>query len=204
MNFNQIPTDDVIEKTKNALTSNGFNVEIVATGEDAKNRTLELIPQGSEVMSASSVTVDSIGLAKELNESGKYNSVKNQLNKLDRKTDSLKMHKLGSAPEYMVGSVHAVTQDGKVIVASNTGSQLAGYSYGATHIIWLVSAKKITTNLDEGIKRIYEYILPLESARLNKAYNITMGSNVSKLLIFNKEINPQRINLILIKEDLGF
>lgn len=203
MNFNQIPSDEIIEKTKNALISNGMPTEIVNTAEDAKKRVLEIIPEGSEVMNTSSITVDYTGLPKEINESGKYNSVKNKLNSLNRKTDFLEMQRLGAAPEYIVGSVHAVTQDGKVIVASNTGSQLPGYAYGSSNVIWIVSAKKITNDLDEGIKRVYEYVLPLESERVKKAYGIP-HSFVSKLLIFNREVNPERIKIILVKEDLGF
>lgn len=202
MNFNQIANQETIEKTIKSLKENGINAEVVENGEAAKKRALELIPQGAEVMNTSSVTVDSIGLTKELNESGKYNSVKNELNKLNRETDNLKMQKLGSAPEYIVGSVHSVTTDGKVIVASNTGSQLPGYTYGSANVIWIVGAQKITKNLDEGLKRVQEYVLPLESERLKKAHGVP--SNISKLLIFNREVNPNRIKMIIVKQSLGF
>ncbi len=200
--WNKLPTDEIIEKTKAALNSNGINVEIVNTGEEAKNKVLELIPEGSEVMTATSTTTDQIGLTEELN-SEKYNSTKKELSKLNRETDHRKMQQIGAAPEYIVGSIHAVTQDGKVIIASNSGSQLPGYVYGADHVIWVVSAKKITTNLDDGIKRIYEHVLPLEADRARKAYGAP-GSYVSKLLIINREVKQDRINLIFVKEDLGF
>jgi len=112
------------------------------------------------------------------------------------------MQKLGAAPEYAVGSVHAVTEDGKVIIASNTGSQLPAYAYGSAHVIWVVGTQKIVANLEQGLKRIYEYVLPLESERLKKVYGVE--SNVSKLLIINKEIAPNRLTLILVKQKLGF
>ncbi len=201
--WTQIPSDGIIEKTKDALTTNGMTAEIVNSGADAKKRALELIPEEAEILTNSSVTLDTIGLSQEINESGKYNSVKNALMKLNRETDYLKMQKLGAAPEYAIGSVHAVTQDGKVVIASNSGSQLPGYAYGSNKVIWIVSAKKITKNLDEAFKRIYDYILPLESERVKKVYGMP-HSNVSKLLIINKETNPERIVLILVKEDLGF
>jgi hypothetical protein len=200
--YNQIANQETIDKTIRALKENGITAEVVETGKDAKKRALELIPQSAEVMNTSSVTVDSIGLSKELNESGNYNSVKNELNKLNRETDNLKMQKLGSAPEYIVGSVHAVTTDGKVIVASNTGSQLPGYTYGSANVIWIVGAQKITKNLDEGLKRVQEYVLPLESERLKKIYGVP--SNISKLLILNREVNPNRIKMVIVKESLGF
>lgn len=202
--FKTPATPEIVQKTIDALSANGMTAEYVQTSEEAKAKVLNLIPKGAEVMTMTSVTLQSIGVTETINNSGGYNSVKNELNKLNRETDSLKMQKLGSAPEYTVGSVHAVTQDGKVIVASNTGSQMAAYVYGSPHVIWVIGTQKIVENVDEGIKRIYEYILPQESVRLNAQYNINTGSFVSKLLIFNREFNPSRIHIIFVNETLGF
>jgi hypothetical protein len=201
MDWNKIPNDEIINQTKDALIANGINVEIVETGDAARQKALEIIPEGAEVMNTSSKTIDSIGLSDEINKSGKYNSVKNKLISLNRETDSLQMQKLGTAPEYIVGSVHAVTRDGKVIIASNTGSQLPGYSYGSMHVVWVVGAQKITKNLDDGLKRLHEYVLPLESERLKKLYGVP--SFISKLLIINREIKPNRITMIIVKQELG-
>lgn len=206
MDYTKIADNQTIEKTIEALNTNGINAEAVETGEDAKKRVLEIIPEGSEIMIATSITLDQLGLTQDLNESKKFNSTKTELKALSRETDHRRMQQIGAAPEYIIGSVHAVTEDGKVVIASNTGSQLPGYAYGADHVIWVVSAKKITPNLDSAIDRIYKHVLPLESERAReayKAYGVT-GSNVSKLLIINKEVNPERINLIFVKEDLGF
>lgn len=202
MKWNEIPSDVIIEKAAKALEENGIKTIIVNTKEEAKKKALELLPEGAEVMNTSSRTVDSIGLAEEINESGKYNSVKNRLNKLNRETDHLEMQKLGAAPEYIVGSVHAATEDGKVIIASNTGSQISGYAYASSSVIWIVGAQKIAKDLDDGLKRVYDYVLPLESERLKKLYGVP--SFVSKLLIFNREVNPKRITMIIVKEKLGF
>lgn len=206
MNYNQIANQETIEKTIKALKENGINADVVENGEKAKEKVLSLIPEGSEVMTATSTTLNQLELTSELNDSGKFNSTKNELKDLNRETDQRQMQRIGAAPEYIVGSVHAVTTDGKVFVASNTGSQMPGYVYGADHVIWIVSAKKIVTDQEMALKRIYDHVLPLESERAReayKAYGVT-GSNVSKILIFNKEVNPERITLIFVKEDLGF
>ena len=68
----------------------------------------------------------------------------------------------------------------------------------------MIGAQKIVKDFDAGMKRLYDYVLPLESARANKAYNITTGSNISKLLIINKEIQPDRAIVIIVNEMLGF
>lgn len=200
--WSTLPSKKIIDKTIKALKKNNINAYFVETKEDAKKKVLRLIPQGAEVMTMSSVTLGESGIAKEINESGKYDSVKKKLNSMERETEGREMQKLGAAPSYAVGSVHAVTEEGQVLIASNTGSQLPAYAYGSDHVIWIVGAQKIVKNIDQGMSRIYEYVLPLESERLKKAYGVP--SNVSKLLIFNKELAPDRVTIIFVNESLGF
>lgn len=192
----------VIDKTVKALEANGIGAVVVANGQEAKEKVLELIPEGAEVMTMSSKTLETIGLPEIINESGKYDSVKKKLMGLNRETDALQMQKLGAAPEYSVGSVHAVTEDGKVLVVSNTGSQLGSYAYGSMYVIWVVGAQKIVKDFDEAIDRVYDYVLPLESERMQKMYG--MPSNVSKKLVISKEIRQGRITMIIVKQELGF
>jgi len=200
--FGQLATDESINKTKDALIKNGIEVLVVENGAEAKEKVLQMVPVGAEIMNMSSVTVDYIGLAKEINESEKYNSVRNQFAKMDAKTQGQEMKKLGAAPEWVVGSVHAVTEDGKVIVVSATGSQLPAYVYGSSHVVWIVGSQKIVKDLEEGMKRVNEYVFPLENARAQKAYGAS--SSINKILIFNKEGTAGRITMIIVREKLGF
>lgn len=199
-----LASDESIERSKNALTEHGITVHIAASSDETKQIVHSLIPEGAEVMTATSTTLNQLGLTDEINDSGKYNSIKSQLSKLDREINGLAMQKLGAAPDYIIGSVHAVTEDGKVIVASGSGSQLPAYTFGSSHVVWVVSTKKIVKNLDEGLDRINTHVLPLEDERMKEVYGPKAGSRVNKLFILNNEMHPARINLIFVKEDLGF
>lgn len=198
--WTHIPDDKTLLHSLGQLAENGITAEIVANREEAKDRVTALLPKGAEVMDMTSVTLTETGIQEEILNSGKYKPVKKLL---EQETNEERKRQLGAAPDYAVGSVHAVTQDGHVLIASNTGSQLPAYVYGAKHVIWVVGAQKIVKNTDEGMKRIYEYVLPLEADRARKAYGAP-GSNVSKLLIISKEVNPRRLHMILVKEHLGF
>ena len=200
--WSQLASESSIEKAVSSLKVNGIEAVVVENGESAKKKILEIIPEGSEVMNMTSVTLDAIGVSSEITKSGRFKPVRNKLTSMDSKTQGLEMKKLGSAPEWVVGSVHAVTEDGKVLVASASGSQLPAYAYGASKVVWIAGTQKIVKNMEEGIKRIYEHSLPLEDQRARKAYGI--GSSVNKILIFNKEFVPGRVILILVKEELGF
>jgi len=200
--WNVLAGDATIQKTAEALRANGITVHVVADAAQAKAKALELIPQGSEVMTMSSQTNEVIGLNTELNDSGKYDSVKKKFAGMDPKTQQKEMNALGAAPDYTVGSVHAITQDGHLIIVSNTGSQLPAYAYACPHVIWVAGAQKIVASLDDGFKRIKEHVFPLEDARAQKAYGV--HSAINKKLVIEKEVRPGRLTLILVKEILGF
>ena len=202
MDWTKLADEKTVEKTAAALKANGFEVIVVSNGVEAKRKALELIPEGAEILTATSTTLDTIDLSREINESGRYNSIRKKLMSMDRNTQHREMNKLGTAPDWAVGSVHAITEDGKAIIASASGSQLPSYSYGSARVIWVVGTQKIVADMDQGIKRVYEHSLPLESERARKAYGVP-GSSVMKLLIMQKE-RPGRVTIILVKEVLGF
>ncbi len=202
-NFDKLAKEEDIKKATEALKRNNIEVYFVKNKEEAKKKIISLIPKNSEVMTMTSVTLEQIGIDKEINESGNYNSAKNKLNSLSKETDKQEMKRIANSPEYSIGSVHAVTKNGEILIASNSGSQLPAHSYGADKVIFVVGTQKIVENIDGGIKRIYEYCLPLESERAKKAYGVP-GSFVSKILIFNRESTPNRISLIFVDEILGF
>src|SRR3972149_1656282 len=133
--FDQLADEASIQKAIDSLTAIGVDALVVENAAAAKAKVIEMLPKGAEVMNMSSVTLETLGLDKEINESGNYDSVKNKLKQMDRKTQGLEMQKLGAAPEWAVGSVHAVTQAGKILVASNTGSPLGAYTYASAHVV---------------------------------------------------------------------
>jgi hypothetical protein len=153
-------------------------------------------------MSASSETLKAIGLFDEIDNSGKYVSVRKEYMSFDHKTEADKIRISRSTPDFIVGSVNAITRKGEAVIASNTGSQLAAYASGAGKVIWVIGAQKIVENIDDAFKRINDYVFPLESERLKKLFGVP--SNVSQVLIFSKAVNPTRVTIIFVNESLGY
>ena len=200
LDYAKLASDEQIERAAKALEAHGIHVVIAANGEEAKARLFEMIPADAEVFTGTSRTLDMLGFPAEVEKH--YNSVRAKQAMMDRKTQMREMVKLGATPEYIVGSVHAVTEDGSVVIASFSGSQLAGYVTGAGHVVWVVGAQKIVPNLGEAMKRVREYSYPLEDERLLQAHGI--NSNINKMLIIFREIMPGRTTMIIVKEKLGF
>lgn len=201
--YNTVANDEAINTASKNLEASGFTVTIAENAEAAKQAVLELIPKGAEVLTSTSMTLEALELDKILNESGDYDAVRPKLNAMwgdpSKKRDQ---RKLGAAPDYMIGSIQALTKEGAALVASNTGSQLPGYTYGAGTVIWVVGAQKIVKDMAEAHQRLEQHVFPLENQRAQQAYGTP--SNISKLVEYRKEIAPGRVHIIIVKQALGF
>ena len=199
--FSVAASRESLERAEQALRRVNIETEIVPDRDAARDRVLELVPEGSEVHVGLSETMREIGVTSVIEQSGKYRAIRPQLLKLDRATQRREMAKLATAPDYMLGSVHAVTEDGELVVGSGTGSQLAPYANGAGQVILVAGAQKVVTSLELGLRRLREYSYPLEDARMKAAgYS---GAKLAKTLIISFD-SPGRTHLILVEEPIGF
>ena len=191
-----------LERTAAALTAHGFAVEIVEDAAAARERVKDLIPAGATVLTGASETLRLSGIDEDLNASGRYESVRARGMKLDRAKDADEIRRLLASPDVAVGSVNAVTETGALVIASASGSQLPGYAGGAAHAIWVVGAQKVVPDLGTALRRIDEYVLPLESARVQVVYG--GPSAVNRVLILHAEPHPGRGTVLLLREAIGF
>ncbi len=203
--WTQRSDEQTIAHTAVALSANGFEVHRVRTTADARARVLELVPPGAEVLTMTSVTLDTLDLPAELNGSGRYQSMRAAFGRMDPQAQGREMRKLGAGPDVAVGSVHAVTENGTVLVASFTGSQLPAYTYGAGTVIWVVGSQKIVKDLDAAMERLHDHLIEVESDRARKAYGL--GSEFrtfpSQILLFQRELRPGRVHVVLVDEAVG-
>jgi acyl-CoA hydrolase len=199
--FTTLPDEQTLADTVVGLEERGFTVEVVDGLDAARQAVLARLPEGSSVMTNTSVTLEETGIAEAINNGGPYESMRNKLMELDFATQLQEMKAIGGQPDFSVGSVHAVTRDGVLVIASASGSQQASYAWGATKVIFAVGAQKLVPDLDAARERIYEHSLPLEDARAYAAYG--QNSYVGKILEIHQEV-PDRIHVILIRQVVGF
>ena len=190
-----------LERTAEALRARGFAAEIADGAEHARTLVLDAIPEGAEVHSGLSETLRELGITQEIDESGRYDSVRARLAAMDRETQGREMRKLGAAPDYMVGSAHAITDDGIILVGSGTGSQLGAYAYAAGAVILVVGHQKLVSDLKDARRRLVEYSLPREFARMQSLGR--PGSLIGKTLTLEADFGG-RITVILVPERVGF
>jgi acyl-CoA hydrolase len=163
---------------------------------------LGLIPAGSQVHEGASQSLEATGIAQEIERSGRYDAVRPRMFRMDRATQADDIRRLTASPDVMLGSVHAVTETGSLVAASVSGSQLGPYASGAEKVILVVGRQKIVPDLEGALRRIDEYVFPLEDGRAMAAYG--KHSGVNKILIVNRELRAGRITVVLCDEPLGF
>jgi hypothetical protein len=200
--YGTLASDARVDRTAAALEANGIHVVRARDAAAAKRIVLGLIPAGAQVHQGTSQSLDRSGITDEIEASGRYLSVRSQISTMDRKTQADEIRRLSAAPDVMLGSVHAVTETGSLLAASMGGSQLGPYVSGAGRVIFVVGTQKIVSDIEDGLRRIDEYALPLEDARAMAAYGV--HSAVNKVVIINREIRPGRITVVLVDEALGF
>jgi LUD domain len=190
-----------IERTAEALRAHGFDAQIVPDAATARDLLLSLIPEGAEVGEGASVTLDQIGVTEIVEKSGRYDAIRPRTRTMDRATQMREIRKLGAAPDVQINSVQAVTEDGRLVVASMTGSQLGPIAFGAGRVILVVGSQKIVPDLATAFRRVEEYSFPVEDAKIQEAYG--RRSAVNKMLVLNGEVVPGRVTVILLREAAG-
>jgi hypothetical protein len=199
--FTTLPDDETLAATVVALEEHGFSIDVVDGLEAARDAVLARIPKGSSVMTNPSVTLKETGIADAIDNGGPYDSVRTKLNELDYATQLAEMKAIAGTPDYTLGSVHAITGGGTLVIASASGSQLASYAWGAANVIFVVGTQKLVLTPEAARERIYEHSLPLEDARAYAAYG--QNSAVGKILEIHQEF-PGRIHVVLIRQIVGF
>jgi hypothetical protein len=195
------PTLDPVEQVAAAIRAHNIEVLIVETRDEARDAVLAMIPEGSEVHTGKSKTVEDLGLFAELMESGRYDAIRPRIFKMDRQTQGMEIRKLSTTPNVMVGSVAAVTPEGAMVAASGTGSQLAAYAAGAGRVILIIGSQKIVPDLDAALRRINDVVFPFEDAQVMARLGV--HTILEKVLIIYGEWTAGRTTVVLVREPVG-
>ena len=194
-------TGGELEALAERLRERNFEVLIVKNAAEAKAEVMKRIPEGASVHSGKSKTLEDAGVFEELMSSDRYDFVRRRTSKMDRNTQGDEIRRINSSPDVMLGSVHAVTESGQLVITSASGSQIGPIASGAGHLILVIGSQKIVRDLDGAFRRIEEHVFPWEDARLRELMNI--GTKITRTLILDRDFVPGRTTIILVREPIG-
>jgi hypothetical protein len=199
--FTTPASEETLQRVATKLTERNIEAFIVNDGDEARRLVLERLPKGAEVHSGKSKTLQEAGISDLILDPGQYDALRNRYLKMDRQTQGREIRKLIAGPDFILGSANAVTEDGILVTASATASQLGPYASSAGKVILVVGSQKIVPDLETALRRIREYVFPWEDAQVRKV--VPTGSFVGKTLIIEREWVAGRIVVILVRTPIG-
>jgi hypothetical protein len=193
--------EETLQRVAARLRDRNLEAVVVDGPDEARLTVLGMLPEAAEVHSGKSQTLEDAGILQEVRDSGRYHFLRSRLSRMDRKTQADEMRKIAAAPDFMLGSVHALTEDGMLVIVSATGSQLGPLAFGAGKVILVVGSQKIVPDLDTAFRRVHEHVMPWEDARLRAAAGI--GTTLGKVLLLEREFSPGRTTVVLVRKPIG-
>jgi len=204
--FNQPASGAILESTKKALETNGFVVQICADAKAALDYITSLPKEGQSISSGGSRTLTEIGFNEWAKNQKQFRDFKAEALAAEAKNDwglASALRKQGSQADYFFSSLAAVTQDGSLMWGSLTGTRV---SINAGTLVLIAGTQKIVKDEAEGEARMYEWQLPLESARVRIVYKVPASNlnEVGTLRHVNPYSPPGSVHVVLINGIYGF
>ena len=199
--FTTAASEQTLQSVAKALSERNLTPLVVDTPADARRAVLDMIPDGAEVHSGKSKTLEDAGIFSEFQDSGRYDFLRTRMFAMDRATQGREIRKLISAPDYMVNSAQAITEDGVIVIASASASQIGPLASGAGRVIYVIGSQKIVPDVAAAYTRILEHVIPYEDARVMEAMG--MHTFLARVLLVEREWQADRTTVVLVREPVG-
>jgi hypothetical protein len=194
-------SEETLQRVAEKLKGRNIEALVVEDGDEARTTVLARLPKGAELHSGKSKTLQDAGIFDAIHDLTEYDALRPRMLKMDRQTQMREIRKLTAGPDFMLGSLQAVTEEGVLVAASATGSPLGAYANTAGKVILVVGSQKIVPDLETALRRVREYVLPWEDAQVRKV--VSTGSFVGKILIVEREWVKDRMTVILVQKPIG-
>lgn len=188
-----------------------FESYYCSTKEEAKNKALSLIEEGSSVAWGGSMSIHECGLLDEI-KGGNYVLIDRDKAKTQEERQDL-MRQAFSADTFLM-SANAVSQQGELINIDGLGNRVAALCYGPEQVIVIAGLNKVAPDLDSAIKRARSVAAPINTQRFNldtpctkkgACYDCISNDCICAQMVITRISRPKnRIKIIFCGENLGF
>ena len=196
------------QKVIKGLESRNMTGYYVKDKEEALQKALCLIPEGSTVTMGGGMSVHEIGLVKALNE-GNYNFIDR-----DAMTDKRAAMLAAYDADFYLMSANAMTEDGILVNIDGNANRVSALAQGPRKVIVIAGMNKVCDDVDGAMKRARNVAAPINAqrfglntpcARTGSCMNCKSPDTICcQFLITRYSKHPGRIHVILVNDDLGF
>lgn len=178
---------------------------------EAREYIVNSIETGMTLSWGGSVTLDELGLLPRLREMD-LTLYDRELAVTAEEKDEVNSRAL--LADYYLMSTNAITLDGKLINIDGRGNRLAALMFGPKKVFVVAGMNKVVTNEEDGINRVRNIASPANSIRLSRNTPCAVNGSCADCLsddcicshtvITRRSIEPGRLTVILVGEELGF
>ena len=198
------------ERVVKALESRNMDAYYAETKEEAVQKALEWIPEGSTINMGGASSVHECGLIDAI-ESGNYNFC--DRDKAATPKEKQEIARAAFSCDWFLGSVNAMSEDGVFINIDGNANRVAAISYGPENVLMIVGMNKIVRSAEDAYARAKYVAAPINGQRFEGLPCAKTGvcsnckspkSICCQTLITRFSHVPNRIKVILVNEELGF
>lgn len=158
-----ISQEKKISRLIEILNKNNIAAFYLKNKQQAFEKVMSMIPEGSQVGFGDSVTLRQIGVVDAL-EKGNY-SFLNPWEQGITVEENIRRKKRGLTSDVFVTGTNALTLDGKIVNIDAHGNRVAAMLFGPDRVIIVIGINKIVENLEAALERIRKKTAPLNVQR---------------------------------------
>src|SRR6266496_2613275 len=95
-------SEETIQRVAQRMRERNIEVVVVDDGDQARKVVLERLPEGAEVHSGKSKTLQDAGIFDAIHDTSRYDALRPRIFKMDRQTQAREIRKLIAGPDFMV------------------------------------------------------------------------------------------------------
>lgn len=179
--------------------------------EEAKAKMLELIgTEKKSIAYGGSATIDNNGFKDEIKKAG-HELVIRENYTTPEQIKELKAKQINA--DVFLMSTNAITLDGELVNIDGRGNRVSYLIYGPDSVIVIAGMNKVTSNVEDAIRRVRNIASPPNCVRLGlntpcaltgKCGECFTESICCEFVVTRMSKVPNRIKVILVGEELGF
>ena len=199
--------EKLAQKVIKGLESRNMTGYYAASKEEALQKALELIPEGSTVTMGGAMSAFEIGLVDTLM-NGNYDFL--DRNKMEPREALLK----GYDADVFLTSANAMTEDGVMVNIDGNANRVSYIANGPKKVVAIVGMNKICDDVDGAMKRARNVAAPTNAQRFDintpckktgACANCKSPDTICcQLLVTRYSLHAGRIHVILVNDFLGF
>lgn len=181
------------------------------TAQEAVEKVLEMIPQGSSITWGGSMSIRDIGIPAALADAGKYEVY--DRDKAPDRAAATEIYLKAFTCDYYLSSANAITEDGVIVNIDGTGNRVAAITFGPRNVIFIIGMNKLTQDTDSALARARSLAAPVNTARFDiqtpckldgVCHNCLSDDSICNYIHFLRHSPKGKHKVILVGESIGY